>query len=128
MLLLSLNYFGIITASLGMPIFIPQIIKSLGVTSNMTVGWLTMIPYVAGTISLIARGDLRPDERAPVKPVLGVRSLHGPTGDRRARRWAPGGRWPACLSRPRVLWHEGPVWAMPPMFLTGPAAARLAIA
>src|SRR6202451_103509 len=45
-LLLALNYFGIVTASLGMLFFIPQIIKSLGHSSNMTVGWLTMIPYV----------------------------------------------------------------------------------
>src|ERR1700722_13492904 len=34
-LLLSLNYFGIVVASLGMLIFIPQIIKSIGSTSNM---------------------------------------------------------------------------------------------
>ena len=32
-LLLALNYIGIVTASLGMLIFIPQIIKSLGKTS-----------------------------------------------------------------------------------------------
>ena len=51
--LLGLNYLGIVTASLGMLIFIPQIIKSIGVTSNMTVGWLTMIPYIFGTISLV---------------------------------------------------------------------------
>ena len=37
-LLLALNYFGIVTASLGMLIFIPQIIKALGQFSNMTVG------------------------------------------------------------------------------------------
>jgi hypothetical protein len=41
-LLLSLNYLGIVTASLGMLFFIPQIIKSLGNFSNMTVGWMTM--------------------------------------------------------------------------------------
>src|SRR6516165_4728902 len=49
-LLLSLNYLGIVTASLGMLFFIPQIIKSLGNFSNMTVGWLTMIPYICGGI------------------------------------------------------------------------------
>ena len=49
-LLLSLNYFGIVVASLGMLFFVPQIIKSIGVTSNMTVGWLTMIPYISGGI------------------------------------------------------------------------------
>ncbi|TMJ44104.1 MAG: MFS transporter [Alphaproteobacteria bacterium] len=55
-LLLSLNYLGIVTASLGMLFFIPQIIKSLGNFSNMTVGWLTMIPYICGGISMVAWG------------------------------------------------------------------------
>ena len=32
-LLLALNYLGIVTASLGMLFFIPQIIKSIGVTA-----------------------------------------------------------------------------------------------
>src|ERR1700757_1252065 len=57
-LLLALNYFGIVTASLGMLIFIPQIIKSLGVASNMTVGWLTMIPYICGAVSLVVWGRI----------------------------------------------------------------------
>mgnify|MGYP000988190930 CR=1 FL=1 len=57
-LLLSLNYFGIVTASLGMLFFIPQIIKSLGVTNNMTVGWLTMIPYICGAISMVVWGRI----------------------------------------------------------------------
>jgi ACS family tartrate transporter-like MFS transporter len=52
-LLLALNYFGIVVASLGVLIFVPQIIKSLGTVSNMAVGWLTMIPYITGGIGLI---------------------------------------------------------------------------
>src|SRR3954449_10380732 len=47
-LLLALNYFGIVVASLGILFFVPQIIKSIGVSDNMTVGWLTMIPYISG--------------------------------------------------------------------------------
>ena len=64
-LLLSLNYLGIVTASLGMLFFIPQIIKSLGVTSNMAVGWLTMVPYICGGVGLIVWGAIsdRMDER-----------------------------------------------------------------
>src|SRR5262249_32481335 len=64
-LLLALNYLGIVTASLGMLIFIPQIIKTLGVSSNMTVGWLTMIPYIWGGIALVVWGRVsdRMDER-----------------------------------------------------------------
>src|SRR5882672_6468197 len=52
-LLLALNYLGIVTASLGMLIFIPQMIKSLGDYSNMTIGWLTMIPYTCGAIAMV---------------------------------------------------------------------------
>jgi len=55
-LLLALNYLGIVTASLGMLIFIPQMIKSLGDYSNMTVGWLTMIPYTCGAIAMVVWG------------------------------------------------------------------------
>src|SRR5258708_7884733 len=53
-LLLALNYFGIVVASLGILFFVPQIIKSIGVTDNMTVGWLTMIPYISGGVRLLA--------------------------------------------------------------------------
>ena len=35
-LLLALNYFGIVVASLGMLIFVPQIIKSLGGQSDLS--------------------------------------------------------------------------------------------
>ena len=54
-LLLSLNYIGIVTASLGLLLFLPQIIKQLGV-SNMQVGWVTMIPYIFGAISMVFCG------------------------------------------------------------------------
>src|SRR5258706_15771525 len=57
-LLLSVNYLGIVLASLGMLFFIPQIIKSLGQFSNMTVGWLTMIPYICGGIGLVTWGRI----------------------------------------------------------------------
>ena len=56
-MLLSLNYIGIVTASLGMLLFLPQIVKELGV-SNMEVGWVTMIPYICGAISMVFCGWL----------------------------------------------------------------------
>src|SRR5690242_21026775 len=55
-LLLALNYFGIVVASLGILFFVPQIIKSIGVTDNMTVGWLMMIPYSSGGVGLVTWG------------------------------------------------------------------------
>jgi ACS family tartrate transporter-like MFS transporter len=123
-LLLSLNYFGIITASLGMLIFIPQIIKSLGVTSNMNVGWLTMIPYVFGTISLLVWGTIsdRMKERrwnlfwACVLSTVGLVIAGATMGT----WWALFGMTIAACG---FYGTKGSFWATPPMFLTGPTAA-----
>ena len=123
-LLLSLNYLGIVTASLGMLIFIPQIIKSLGVTSNMTVGWLTMIPYVCAGFSLVGWGYVsdRMNERrwnlfwTCVVSTVGL-VIAGLT---MGTWWALVGMTSAACG---FYGSKGPFWAMPPMFLTGPAAA-----
>ncbi len=123
-LLLSLNYFGIVTASLGMLIFIPQIIKSLGNFSNMTVGWLTMIPYICGGIAMIGWGQLsdRLQERrwhlfaACALSTVGL-VLAGLT---MGTWWALVGMSIAAMG---FYGSKGPFWSMPPMFLTGTAAA-----
>src|SRR4029077_4420854 len=54
-LLLSLNFFGIVTASLGLLIFLPQIVKQIGLT-NMQVGWASMVPYLCGCAGMAAWG------------------------------------------------------------------------
>ncbi|MFL5252004.1 MAG: MFS transporter [Rhodopila sp.] len=123
-LLLSLNYFGIVTASLGMLFFIPQIIKSIGVTSNMTVGWLTMIPYICGAISMIVWGRIsdRMQERrwnllaACCVSTIGLVIAGATMGT----WWALFGMTIAAIG---FYGSKGPFWAMPPMFLTGSAAA-----
>jgi len=123
-LLLSLNYLGIVTASLGMLIFIPQIIQSLGTFSNMMVGWLTMIPYICGGIGLVVWGRIsdRMNERrwnllaACVVSTLGL-VIAGMT---MGTWWALVGMSIAAVG---FYGSKGPFWAMPPMFLTGTAAA-----
>jgi MFS transporter, ACS family, tartrate transporter len=123
-MLLSLNYIGIVTASLGMLIFIPQIIKSLGVTSNMTVGWLTMIPYVCAAFSLVGWGYVsdRMKERRWNLFWTCVLSTAGLViaGLTMGTWWAMVGMTIAACG---FYGSKGPFWAMPPMFLTGPAAA-----
>ena len=125
-LLISLNYLGIVTASLGMLIFIPQIIKSLGQFSHMTVGWLTMIPYICGGIGLVVWGRVsdRMNERrwnlffACVVSTVGL-VIAG---------WTMGTWWALVgMSIAAVGFYgsKGPLWAMPPMFLTGTAAAAV---
>jgi ACS family tartrate transporter-like MFS transporter len=123
-LLLSLNYLGIVTASLGMLFFIPQIIKSLGNFSNMTVGWLTMIPYICGGISMVTWGFVsdRMNERRWNLLVACIVSTAGLViaGMTMGTWWALVGMSIAAIG---FYGSKGPFWAMPPMFLTGMAAA-----
>jgi MFS transporter, ACS family, tartrate transporter len=123
-LLLALNYLGIVTASLGMLIFVPQIIKSLGSYSNMTVGWLTMIPYVSGAIAMVVWGRIsdRMNERrwnlfiACVFSTVGL-ALAGMT---MGTWWALIGMSIAAMG---FYGSKGPFFAMPPMFLSGAGLA-----
>jgi ACS family tartrate transporter-like MFS transporter len=123
-LLLALNYFGIVTASLGMLIFVPQIIKSLGQFSNMTVGWLTMIPYICGGIAMVTWGRIsdRMNERrwnllaACVCSTVGL-VLAGMT---MGSWWALVGMSIAAIG---FYGSKGPFFAMPPMFLSSTALA-----
>ncbi len=122
-LLLSLNYLGIVTASLGLLLFVPQIIKQLGVT-NMQVGWITMIPYICGAISMVVCGWLsdRIGDRRWSLFTTCVISTVGLViaGLTIGTWWALAGVTIATIG---FYGTKGPFWSMPTMFLTGPAAA-----
>ncbi len=123
-LLLALNYLGIVTASLGMLFFIPQIIKSLGTMSNMTVGWLTMIPYICGGIALVVWGRIsdKMHERRWNLLLACVLSTGGLViaGLTMGTWWALVGMSLAAMG---FYGSKGPFFAMPPMFLSGTALA-----
>jgi len=121
--LLSLNYLGIVTASLGLLLFVPQIIKSLG-TSNMGTGYATMLAYVCGAISMMAWGWIsdRMGERrwnlfwACTLATAGL-VIAGMT---MGTWWALVGM---CIATAGFYGTKGPFWSMPSMMLTGAAAA-----
>ena len=123
-LLLALNYLGIVTASLGMLILIPQIIKSLGGYSNMTVGWLTMIPYICGAVAMLAWGRIsdRMNERRWNLFIACVFSTVGLAiaGITMGTWWALVGMSIAAMG---FYGSKGPFFAMPPMFLSGAGLA-----
>src|SRR5215831_9034645 len=123
-LLLALNYFGIVTASLGMLFFIPQIIKSLGNYSNMTVGWLTMIPYICGAIAMVVWGRVSDRMNERRWNLFGgcVFSFAGLViaGMTMGTWWALVGMSIAAMG---FYGSKGPFFAMPPMFLSGSALA-----
>jgi MFS family permease len=123
-LLLAVNYFGIVTASLGMLYFIPQIIKSLGNFSNMEVGWLTMIPYICGGIGMVVWGRVsdRMNERRWNLLAACVLS----TGGLVLASYTMGTWWALVgmsLAAIGFYGSKGPFFAMPPMFLSGTALA-----
>jgi ACS family tartrate transporter-like MFS transporter len=123
-LLLALNYLGIVTASLGMLIFIPQIIKSLGQSSNMMVGWLTMIPYICGGIAMVVWGLISDRMNERRWNLLGgcVVSTAGLVlaGMTMGTWWALVGM---SIAATGFYGSKGPFFAMPPMFLSGTALA-----
>jgi MFS transporter, ACS family, tartrate transporter len=123
-LLLAVNYFGIVTASLGMLYFIPQIIKSLGNFSNMEVGWLTMIPYICGGIGMLVWGRVSDamNERRWNLLAACVLSTGGLVlaGYTMGTWWALVGMSLAAIG---FYGSKGPFFAMPPMFLSGTALA-----
>ena len=122
-LLLSANYFGIVTASLGVLLFIPQIIKSLG-TTNMGTGYATALAYTCGAISMITWGWVadRMGERrwnlfwACTVSTVGL-VMAGMT---MGTWWSLAGM---CIATAGFYGTKGAFWPMPSMMLTGAAAA-----
>ncbi|HXW23296.1 MAG TPA: MFS transporter [Xanthobacteraceae bacterium] len=54
-LALAVIYLGIATASLGLVLFLPLMLKQLGL-STLATGYVSPIPYIAGTIGMIVCG------------------------------------------------------------------------
>src|SRR5258708_3206905 len=54
-LALAAIYFMSVTANYGIVFFMPQIVKGMGLTNQMT-GFVSSVPYIVGTVGLIAWG------------------------------------------------------------------------
>jgi MFS transporter, ACS family, tartrate transporter len=122
-LALAVIYFGIVTASVGLVIFVPQIIKELGV-SNLATGFLTAIPYIVGTVSMIAWGYVS-DRMGERRWNLFTGCLVGAIG-LIAAGLLGGSFWSLlamCLATIGFYGSKGPFWPLPSTFLTGTAAA-----
>ena len=121
--LLSINYLGIVTASLGMLLFLPQIVKQLGI-SNMQVGWVTMIPYGFGALSMVVCGRIS-DQLGDRRWCLFTTCVISTVGLIIAGMtlgtwWSLVGMTIAAMG---FYGTKGPFWSIPSMWLTGTAAA-----
>ncbi len=122
-LALAVIYFGILTASIGLVLFAPQIIKQAGL-SNFATGFVTSIPYIAGVVGMIVWGHLsdRMKERRWnlfAGCVLSAAALV-------FAGWMVGtfvAVAAMCLATVGFYGSKGPFWSLPNTILTGAGAA-----
>ena len=122
-LALSAIYFTGVTASYGVVFFLPQIIKSLGLTNIMT-GFVTAIPYTIGVIGLLVWGyssDRRKERRWHLiisTALAGVGLVAA--GVFYNSFWAVAAM---CVATVGIYGSRPSFWPMPSLFLSGAAAA-----
>src|SRR5436309_2211727 len=119
---LALIYFGIAAASVGLVMFLAQIVKELGL-SNFWTGYASAIPYVIGTIGMIVAGFVtdRMGERRWNCFVLCLFAAAGLTlaGVTHGTWWSIAALSIAAVG---VYGMTPSFWPMPSLFLTGTAA------
>jgi len=120
---LGIIYLGIITPSVGLVLFAPQIIRQAGL-SNFATGFVTSIPYIAGVIGMIVWGHYsdRVNERRWnlfAGCVLSTVALifAGLTVGTFVAVAA------MCAATVGFYGSKGPFWALPNTILSGTAAA-----
>jgi len=122
-LALSVIYLGIGTASLGLVLFLPLMIKQLGVSTLMT-GFASAIPYIAGTVGMIVCGYIT-DHMGERRWNLFFTCLGAAVG-LLAAALLGGSLWAlAGLSLATIGFYgmKTSFWPLPSTFLSGTAAA-----
>lgn len=122
-LALAAIYFGVAAASVGLVMFLAQIVKELGL-SNLMTGYAAAVPYIIGTIGMVVLGHItdRTRERRWNCFVACLIAAAGLTiaGVTLGSWWSLAG-----LSIATVGFYgmKPSFWPMPSLFLTGTAAA-----
>jgi ACS family tartrate transporter-like MFS transporter len=122
-LALSVIYLGIATAALGLVLFLPQMLKQMGL-STMMIGVAAAVPYVVGSIGMVILGYIsdRMHERrwnlffACLLSAVGLTAA----GLLNGSLWALVGMSAATIG---FYGMKGPFWPLPSTYLSGTAAA-----
>lgn len=116
-------YFGVAAASVGLVMFLAQIVKELGL-SNLMTGYAAAIPYIVGTIGMVVLGYITDRTRERrwncfVACLIATAGL-AIAGITHGTWWSLVG-----LSIATVGFYgmKPSFWPMPSLFLTGTAAA-----
>src|SRR5215470_1459197 len=120
---LSMIYFMSVTANYGIVFFMPQIVKGMNLSNQMT-GLVTAVPYIIGTIGLLAWGYSSDRFRERRWHLIVASLLAGAglvfAGLFGSSYWALAGMAAATTG---IYGSRASFWPMPSMFLTGTAAA-----
>jgi ACS family tartrate transporter-like MFS transporter len=121
---LSFVYFTNLTCSYGVGFFLPQIIKGIG-ASNSTANYLSSLPFIAGTVSILLFGELSDKFKSRRKDILALGVSITAIGLIGAG--AVGASFAAIaligLAAVGTYGCKAPFWPLPSMFLTGTGAA-----
>ncbi len=122
--MLALVYFGLNTVSYGVSFWLPKLIQSLSVASNLRIGVLSAIPYIAAAVVMVAVGlhSDRTGERrwhTAVPAFAGALALTGAAYSTSIVVTI----FAISIAVLGVFSMMGPFWAMPTRLLSGTAAA-----
>lgn len=122
--LLTVVYFGLTTCSYGVSLWLPNVIRSLSGVSNVVIGALSAIPYIAAAIAMVWWG-VRSDRTGERRWHTAIPAFAGAIALLIAAYSSSVAPVIATLSVAvlGVFAMCGPFWAMPTTFLSGTAAA-----
>jgi ACS family tartrate transporter-like MFS transporter len=122
--MLALVYFGLNTVSYGVSLWLPTLIRSLSGVSNLVIGVLSAIPYVAAAVAMVAVG-LHSDRSGERRWHTAVPAFAGAIALIGAAYSTSIGPTIVAISVAvlGVFSMMGPFWAMPTRLLSGTAAA-----
>jgi MFS transporter, ACS family, tartrate transporter len=122
--MLALVYFGLNTVSYGVSLWLPTLIRSLSGVSNLMIGVLSAIPYVAAAIAMVLVG-LHSDHSGERRWHTAVPAFCGALALVGAAYSSSVGPSIVAISVAvlGVFSMMGPFWSMPTSLLSGTAAA-----
>jgi ACS family tartrate transporter-like MFS transporter len=117
-------YFTIVIGFYGIAFWLPQIVRSMSGLSDLQVGLVSAIPYVAAAVSMV-RVAAHSDRTGERRWHVAVPALVGVAGFLLAAnvRSPLLGLFALCLAAIGIWGTLGAFWAMPTSFLHGAAAA-----
>jgi len=122
--ILALAYFGLNTVSYGMSMWLPNLIKSLSGVSNLAIGALAAIPYVAAAVAMVVVGA-HSDQSGERRWHTAVPAFAGAIALGFGAHMTSVGPAIALISVAvlGVFSMMGPFWSMPTALLSSTAAA-----